>query len=220
MFPKKAHSAIICGPTGCGKTEYALNLLETEYKGFFKNIIVICPTLKNNKAYMNRPSFFKDDSVIAMDYSDNENSDDWLNECFKYGYDVYGKQDSQTLFIIDNCCHDDDDDDDDDCYHTKGITKKNQMLSYLAFSGSLNCSVWVFTQQYDSVLSNFRSQTKWTALFWIKDKDSFDKTLRENDIIPSLEEKKEIEEKLAKNQYSKLILITEPPVAYWWEPAK
>ena len=36
MFPKKTHSAIICGPVGCGKTEYALNLLETEYKGFLR----------------------------------------------------------------------------------------------------------------------------------------------------------------------------------------
>ena len=28
---KKAHSAIICGATDCGKTEFTLNLLETEY---------------------------------------------------------------------------------------------------------------------------------------------------------------------------------------------
>ena len=33
---KKAHSAIICGATDCGKTEFTLNLLETEYKDFFQ----------------------------------------------------------------------------------------------------------------------------------------------------------------------------------------
>ena len=36
-FIKKAHSAIICGATDCGKTEFTLNLLETEYKQFFLN---------------------------------------------------------------------------------------------------------------------------------------------------------------------------------------
>ena len=29
-FPKKAHSAIICGATGCGKTEFTLDLLEKD----------------------------------------------------------------------------------------------------------------------------------------------------------------------------------------------
>ena len=208
MFPKKAHSAIICGPAGCGKTEYALNLLETEYKGFFKNIIVICPTWRYNKAYMNRPSCFKEDSVIATDYSLYPKSSYWLNECLKYGYDVYGKQDSQTLFIIDDCCH------------TKGMTKKKQMLSYLAFSGiRKNCSVWVLTPKYNSVLTDLRSQTKWIALFYTKDRKSYAKTLRENKVISSLKEKKEIREKLAKHKHSKLILITVPPAKYWWEAA-
>ena len=31
-FIKKPHAAIICGATDCGKTEFTLNLLETEYK--------------------------------------------------------------------------------------------------------------------------------------------------------------------------------------------
>ena len=34
-FIKKAHTAIICGATDCGKTEFTLNLLETKYKDFF-----------------------------------------------------------------------------------------------------------------------------------------------------------------------------------------
>ena len=51
-FIKKAHSAIICGATDCGKTEFTLNLLETEYKQFFKYIIIICPTWRYNKTYL------------------------------------------------------------------------------------------------------------------------------------------------------------------------
>ena len=45
MFPKCAHSAIICGAKGCGKTEFVLDLLETEYQRFFEYVIVICPNL-------------------------------------------------------------------------------------------------------------------------------------------------------------------------------
>ena len=53
-FPKYAHSAIICGPTGCGKTEFILDLLESEYAGVFDKIVILCPTIKWNKAYKNR----------------------------------------------------------------------------------------------------------------------------------------------------------------------
>ena len=60
MFPKHAHSAIICGATGCGKSEFALDLLETEYKGFFEYVIVICPTWMHKNAFIKskNPSFF------------------------------------------------------------------------------------------------------------------------------------------------------------------
>ena len=34
MLPKH-YSAIICGASGCGKSEFVLDLLETEYLGFF-----------------------------------------------------------------------------------------------------------------------------------------------------------------------------------------
>ena len=36
-FIKKPHSAIICGATDCGKTEFTLHLLETKYNDFFLN---------------------------------------------------------------------------------------------------------------------------------------------------------------------------------------
>ena len=89
------------------------------------------------------------------------------------------------------------------------------MLSELAFSGRhRNCSVWVLTQKCNSVLTDLREQTKWTALFYTKDRDCFNETLRENDVIPSLEYndfRKELD------KHSKLILITEQPTAYWLE---
>ena len=53
-FPKYPHSAIICGQTNCGKTEYTLDLLQNKYKGVFENIVILCPTIDWNKAYKNR----------------------------------------------------------------------------------------------------------------------------------------------------------------------
>ena len=52
-LPKYAHSAIICGQIGCGKKEFVLDLLESEYAGIFANIVMLCPTTEWNKAFKN-----------------------------------------------------------------------------------------------------------------------------------------------------------------------
>ena len=48
MFLKELHTAFIA-PTGVGKTQLALNLLESEYKDHFNFIIIICPRLAHNE---------------------------------------------------------------------------------------------------------------------------------------------------------------------------
>ena len=89
------------------------------------------------------------------------------------------------------------------------------MLSELAFSGRhLFCSLWILTQKYNSILTDVREQIKWLALFYCKDRDSFEEALRENDVIPSLEERKKMRDLLSKYKHSKLILITEQPTSY------
>ena len=47
-LPKYPHCAIICGQTGCGKTEFVLDLLEKE--GFDKNIILNAKKIIQNLA--------------------------------------------------------------------------------------------------------------------------------------------------------------------------
>ena len=42
---------IIVGMTGCGKTYYLLKMLESDYKGHFEYIFLICPTYLHNKTY-------------------------------------------------------------------------------------------------------------------------------------------------------------------------
>jgi hypothetical protein len=100
----------------------------------------------------------------------------------------------------------------DDCASDKDMTKKKQMLSELAFSGRhANCSVWIITQKYNSILTDIRTQTKWVALFDFKDRDSFDEVLKANYVIHDPDEQKRMRFQLAKHKHSKLILITEQP---------
>ena len=53
-LPKFPHSAMFVGETACGKTEFLLKLLETIYKNHFEFIIILCPTVLDNKTYLSR----------------------------------------------------------------------------------------------------------------------------------------------------------------------
>ena len=84
----------------------------------------------------------------------------------------------------------------------------------MAFSGRhYNHSCWLLTQKYNSVLKDYRENTAWIALFYSKDKGSFDQALDENDVVPD-EERERIKKHLRNVKYSKLVIDTEPPVSY------
>ena len=51
-LPKFPHSAMFVGVTACGKTEFLLRLLETVYKNHFEFIVILCPTILDNKTYL------------------------------------------------------------------------------------------------------------------------------------------------------------------------
>ena len=167
LQPKGAHSAIVCGQTGYGKTVFILSLLEEgPYRGFFRHIVVLCPTLEHNKTYKQCPWLGTDPEVYVLDPC--ERLHDYLLAFYLL---LKGEP---TLFII------------DDCSATKALTRKKDMLS--AFSGRhANINVWVFTKKYNSVLKDLREQTRWVALFHCKDRDSFEDCLRENDVISTRE---------------------------------
>ena len=205
-LPKYPHCAIICGQTGCGKTEFILDLLEKEYNGVFENIIILCPTINWNKAYKNRSWIVdvkkpktKNLKIVNPISKDGEEK---LQELLRIFFKKYAGK--PTLYII------------DDCSATKELTKKKDMLSELAFSGRhAEQSVWVISQRYNSVLKDLREQTKWLCIFYTKDRDSFDNCLRENDVIESLEERQKVKEELKKKKHRKLILKTDQPTDYW-----
>ncbi len=140
--------------------------------------------MKHNKTYRERSWIWNDPEVYVLDPGER------LHDYLRAMYQIF--QGEQTLFLI------------DDMSANKQLTKKKDMLSELAFSGRhANCSVWVLTQKYNAVLKDLREQTRWTALFHCKDRDSFDDCLRENDVIPAAK-LRDVKERLAKTKHAKL----------------
>ena len=93
---KFPHSAMFVGVTACGKTEFLLRLLETIYKSHFEFIVILCPTILDNKTYLSRKWIFDDKNVfIVRDVKGK------LNEWIRLFKDAL--KGHQTLFIIDDC---------------------------------------------------------------------------------------------------------------------
>ena len=167
-------------------------LLEGPYRGFFKHIVVLCPTVRHNKTYQQCPWIWTDPEVYLLDPGER------LHDYSRAFYHVFMGE--PTLYII------------DDCSASTALTKKN-MLSMLAFSGRhAEQSVWVLTQKYNSVLKDLREQTCWVCLFHCKDRDSFEDCLRENDMIPSRKQRALVRQQLAETKHAKLLLKTDQPV--------
>ena len=163
-LPEFPHSAMFVSVTACGKTE--LLLFETRYKNHFEFIVILCPTILDNKTYPSKKWIQDDKNVFIV--CDVEGK---LNEWIKlFNSALKGHQ---TLFIIDNCSAEGE------------INRKRDALSELAFSSRhRNHSLWVLIQKYNSVSKDVREQIKWLCLFFTKDQDSFEDCLRENDVIP------------------------------------
>ena len=65
-LPKFPHSAMFVGVTACGKTEFLLRLLETEYKNHFELTIILCPTILGNKTYLSRKWLLDDKNAFIV----------------------------------------------------------------------------------------------------------------------------------------------------------
>ena len=69
-YIKKPYTSIFIGQTGCGKTHLALGLIEKEYNKHFDYIVIICPTLKNNKTYHAKKWIKNDENFWLVDPKD------------------------------------------------------------------------------------------------------------------------------------------------------
>ena len=200
-LPRESHSAIICGQTGCGKTQFVLDeLLHPEngyYRDAFEDIFILCPTWKRNRTYLERPWLWRGPHASRFFFIDpGERLHDWLRALFRVAADT------PTLHLI------------DDMAASKALTKKKDMLSELAFSGRhAKQSVWVLVQKYNAVCKELREQTKWVALFHCKDRFSFTDALDENDVVPH-ELRASLRSSLAERKHAKVVLKTDQPTAY------
>ncbi|MEW8547635.1 MAG: hypothetical protein AB2693_29355 [Candidatus Thiodiazotropha sp.] len=65
-----------------------------------------------------------------------------------------------------------------------------------------------------TILKDLREQTRRVVLFHCKDRDSFEDCLRENDVIPTREEREPVRRLLAETKHGKLLLKSDQPTAY------
>lgn len=198
MYP---HSAMVCGQTGCGKTQFVLDeLLNPEtgyYRSVFDLIFILCPTWKCNQTYLERQWLWQGPHASRFYFIDpGERLNEWLRLLCRLNANI------PTLYLIDDMAAD------------TALTKKKDMLSKLAFSGRhTKQSVWVLTQKFNAVSKDLREQTKWVALFHCKDRFSFTDALDENDVVP-LELRKELGAVLAASKHTKLLIKTDQPAGY------
>ena len=126
-YIKSTHTAMFVGQTGCGKTKLVLDLLESEYKQVFDFIVIICPTLKDNKTY-NRKWVFSDECVYLI----NDEKIDILKVIDEFS-NLFAGMD--TLFILDDIIAD------------EKLYKKRSPSLKLSISGRhKNHSLWLLTQ--------------------------------------------------------------------------
>ena len=65
-LPKFSHSAMFVGCTNVGKTEYLLRILETECKDHFEFIVILCPTILDNKTCLSRKWILDDKNIFIV----------------------------------------------------------------------------------------------------------------------------------------------------------
>ena len=88
------HTALFVAPTGVGKTNLALDLLEREYLNHFDFTVILCPTLQYDSIYRSRNWFWTDPHIIQIELGNRLY--DYIK---KIGNILAG---SKTLFLIDD----------------------------------------------------------------------------------------------------------------------
>ena len=186
---------IIVGMTGCGKTFYLLELLETEYKKHFENIFFIFPTFVKNKTYQEW-KYVNDECVFAIP-CDHDEVERYLREVASYA------DGTNSLIVI------------DDCANTQAVKKRTSELVRLGFSARHDkLSTVVLTQQLTSIAKPYRENISKLVTFYnpsFKDMNAiFDDYLSTLDAS----EKKSILSTLKNNDYARLEVLLRRPYSH------
>ena len=192
---KELHTALFVAPTGVGKTQLALDLLESEYRGHFDFIIIICPTLAHNKTNKSRGWVWTDPEVIPIEPG---NQLYYLIE--KINKLLAG---SKTLFLLVDIIAD------------EALNKRHQSLLEVAISGRhRNHLLWLLTQSYTAVPNNIRRQAKMLYVWYPKNITDLNVIHEENDVIEMQEELANVKAQLKPGKHICLIMRMEHPRAY------
>ena len=192
---KEPHTALFVAPTGVGKMQLALDLLETECFNHFDFIVIICPTLKHNKTYKSRGWVWTDNKVILIEPGNN----------LYYLIEKISKllAGSKTLFLI------------DDIIAHEALDKRRQPLLELAISGRhRGHSLWLLTQSYTAVPNNIRRQAKMLYVWYPKNRTDLNVIHKENDVIETQEELANVKKKLKLGKHTCLVMRMEHSRAY------
>ena len=192
---KIAHTAVFCGSTGCGKSCKVVSLLQNEYRQHFDYIIFLCPTLRENKTYLECKPLWEDNDIFLIDPKDE------LLEWIEKFSDMF--RGFETLFIL------------DDCIATNELDKKRTKLLEIAISGRhRNHSLWLLTQSYTALPKNLRRQKKQLFTWFLDEQSDFDQITKESNVIDDPVEWKIIREKLKGSKHGCLHLRLEHPRSY------
>ena len=191
MYLKDPHSAIFSGCTGCGKTQRVLDLVEKEYKHHFDNIVILCPTLRWNKTYLERSWIWNDDYVFVFEPRGN------LFELIEKLGNLFSGE--ETLFIVDDIIAD------------ETLDKKRQPLLELAISGRhRQHSLWLLTQSYTGIPKNLRRQKKQLFIWYPAEKSDL-KLIDEETNLMTPEDLAKIKEQLKSEKHACLFVRLEHP---------
>ena len=190
-YLKEAHTGIFSGPTSCGKTKRVLDLLENEYKHHFENIVILCPTIRYNRTYLERSFIWKDDYVFIFEPKGN------LFEIIEKLSNSFSGE--QTLFIVDDIIAD------------ETLDKKRQPLLKLAISGRhRQHSLWLLTQSYTALPKNLRRQKKQLFVWYPSEKSDL-KCIDEETNLMTFEDLAKVKDKLKQEKHACLYVRLEHP---------
>ena len=190
-YVKEPHTAIFSGPTGCGKTQRVLDLIETEYNQHFENVIILCPTLRWNQTYLDRSWIWKDDDVYPVEPKGN-----LFTIIEKLSLHFSGEE---TLFVVDDVIAD------------ETLDKRRNPLLELAISGRhRKQSLWILTQSYSALPKNLRRQKKQLFVWYPSEKSDLKMVDEETNLMTS-DDLVKIKERLKIKKHACLYVRLEHP---------
>ena len=193
-YVKEPHTAIFTGPTSCGKTQRVLDLIEKKYKVAFDNIVILCPTLRWNRTYLDRSWIWSDDYVFCFEPKGN------LFEFVEKLSTLFSGE--ETLFIVDDVIAD------------ETLDKRRNPLLELAISGRhRKHSLWILTQSYTALPKNLRRQKKQLFVWYPSEKSDLKLVDEETNLMTS-DDLIKIKEQLKSEKHACLYIRLEHPRSF------